>query len=289
MLRVPAQRWFNLSLWTLALYAMSAGCGKDAVTTSSSPSPQPAATAGAPSPTPNARNMASTSAWTTVEEFDFDWQKDTPAHFKLEQMSGERSRLTVQMRGQRDFILESDLGWVEYGSDYQPGEKFLRANKNLSSSKYALILPISAESNASRLVFLFGDEYASDTERLHVLALDASGSPKVIFDRNFHVTEFHDLDGDGVSEIAGQPCFSQGWGHDLLTYDPFHVYQVITPAEMPARLSLPLTREYNLKHYYGWAGPDCSEDLAVVLHPPKHGKPVIVKASEAEKMFEKKN
>jgi hypothetical protein len=73
-----------------------------------------------------------------------------------------------------------------------------------------------------------------------------------------------------------------------VTYDPLHVYKLETTPEPELKLSLPLTREYNLKHYYGWAGPECSEKLAVVLHPPGGGKPVIMKAKEAERLSEKK-
>jgi hypothetical protein len=53
-------------------------------------------------------------------------------------------------------------------------------------------------------------------------------------------------------------------------------------------LSLPLSKTYNLKYYYGWAGAQCSEDIAVVLHPPKGGKPRVMSTKEAEKLTEKK-
>lgn len=292
MIRESAQRFFSLSLWILALFCLATGCSKDTAKAPETTNSQPAASPRAASPVPNVPGAVSptpANEWVTVEEFDFNWQADTPAHFKLEQKSDDRSRLTIRMKGQRDFVLESADIWVEYAGNYQPEEKFPNANRNLSSSKYALILPVSSESQAPRLVFLFGGQYASDTERLRVIALDPTGSAKVVFDHNFHITEFHDLDGDGISEIAGQPCFSQGWGHDFLTYDPYQVHQIVSPAGTPAKLSLPLTKEYNLKHYYGWAGPDCSEELAIVLQPPGGGKPVIVKSKEAEKMFEKKN
>jgi hypothetical protein len=70
----------------------------------------------------------------------------------------------------------------------------------------------------------------------------------------------------------------------LLTYDPFNVYKLGAISATSATLSLPLSKSYNLKHYYGWAGVQCREDMAVVLHPPKGGKPIVMSTKEAERM-----
>jgi hypothetical protein len=40
-----------------------------------------------------------------------------------------------------------------------------------------------------------------------------------------------------------------------------------------------------MKNYYGWAGAECSDDLAIVRNPPSGGKPLIMKAKEAEKLM----
>jgi hypothetical protein len=64
------------------------------------------------------------------------------------------------------------------------------------------------------------------------------------------------------------------------------VYRLSNAPGENARLSIPLSKRYNLKHYYGWAGPKCSEDIAVVLHPPKGGKPIVVSAKEAQELTE---
>jgi hypothetical protein len=74
----------------------------------------------------------------------------------------------------------------------------------------------------------------------------------------------------------------------LLTYDPFNVYKLNAIPGAPAKLSLALSKSYNLKHYYGWAGPNCSEDFAVVLHPRGGSKPVVVPKERAERMEEAK-
>jgi hypothetical protein len=229
--------------------------------------------------------------WKTAEEFDFDWQGNgAPAHFKIEQSQEEQvARLTIRMKGQPDFVLNNnDDVWDEFKNDFTAEEKFLSKNKNLAPSRYAYALSPSTTGKLRPLLFLVTPQYASDPGNLFVLALDSSQRPKVILKTSLHILDFRDLDADGMAEIIGQPCFSQGWGHDFLTYDPFHVYRLQASAQPELTLSLPLTEKYNREHYYGWAGPDCSEDLAVVLHPPGGGKPVIVKSKEAEKMFTKK-
>ena len=228
--------------------------------------------------------------WSTAEEFDFDWQgTGAPAHFKIAQSEEEQvSRLTIRLKGQPDFVLDNDDVYDEFKNDFMPEEKFLSKSKNLATSKYAYALPPAHAGELRPLVFLVTPQYGSDPGNLLVLALDSSARPKLILKTTFHIQEFRDLDGDGVAEIAGQPCFSQSWGHDFLTYDPLHVYKLQTSPEAELKLSLPLTQEYNLKHYYGWAGPDCSEEQAGVLHPPGGGKPRIVQSEEAKKMFQKR-
>ncbi|HET8892351.1 MAG TPA: hypothetical protein VFQ41_25880 [Candidatus Angelobacter sp.] len=45
-----------------------------------------------------------------AEEFDFEWQGNgQPAHFKIEQSQDEQiSRLTISIKGQKDWVLEND-------------------------------------------------------------------------------------------------------------------------------------------------------------------------------------
>jgi hypothetical protein len=283
----------RLAACVLLSMAISA-CKKGGDSPPSAPtkSQSPEATQGTPSHAPNEQTATAAKEaveWTAVEEFDFDWSgKGAPAHFKLERHTGQQepSRLTIQIKGHKDFVLNNDDGWVEYETDFQPEEKFLKINKNLGTSRFVLFLRMT--NGLPPLAFLASMDYASDPERLHVIGLDDAGDPKLLFNQIFHLTELGDLDGDGTKEIAGQPCFSQSWSANLLTYDPLHVYKLETAPKPELKLSLPLSQDYNLKHYYGWAGPDCSEDLAVVLHPPGGGKPVIMKTEEAKKMLGKK-
>lgn len=226
--------------------------------------------------------------WAIAEEFDFDWQGSGQlAHFKIEQSQDEQtSRLTISIKGQKEWVLENDDVWEEFARDFLKEEDFLKKNRNLAASKYAFSLAPS--SSARPWIFLVTPQYGSDPGNLFVLALDSAGHPAIILKTTLHIKEFRDLDIDGVAEIAGQPCFSQSWSDNLLTYDPLHVYKLENTPKPELKLSLPLSKDYNMKHYYGWAGPDCSEDLAVVVHPPGGGKSVIMKTEEAKKMLGKK-
>ncbi|HET9839042.1 MAG TPA: hypothetical protein VFR84_12460 [Candidatus Angelobacter sp.] len=252
--------------------------------------PTPSAAQASPTPAATAKDRTKLKDWKTAEEFDFDWQgKGAPSHFKIEQSQEEQvGRLTIRSQGQPDFVLDHDDVWDEFKNDFTPEEKFLSRYRNLGPSKYAYILAPSNSGQMRPLIFMVTPQYGSDPGTLFVLGLDAASRPKVLLKTTFHITEFRDLDNDGVAEIAGQPCFSQGWGHDFLTYDPFHVYQLASAPQPEFKLALELTEKYNREHYYGWAGPDCSEELAVVLHPPGGGKPVIVKSEDAKKIFTKK-
>ena len=276
----------------LLTLTMSVRAGAQSTAPSQSPTPGNGPFLTAPPPIPSSKAARKkpelAKDWHVAEEFDFDWQgKSQPAHFKIEQSEEEQtSRLTISIKGQKGWVLENDDVWEEFARDFLKEEDFLRKNKNLAASKYVFSFALAP--SAKPLVFLVTPQYGSDPGNLFVLALDSSASPKIIFNKTFHIKEIRDLDGDGVAEIAGQPCFSQSWSSNLLTYDPLHVYKLETTPTPELKLSLPLSQDYNLKHYYGWAGPNCSEDLAVVLHPPGGGKPVIMKTEEAKKMLGKK-
>jgi len=279
----------GLSAITLAVALGIASCTSDSkAATPANPTASVAQASASPAASPQDRTKL--KDWATVEEFDFDWQGNgKPAHFKIEQSEEEQvARLTITIQGQQDFVLDNDDAWDQFKNDFTAEEDFLSKNKNLAASKYAYILSPSKSEGARPWIFLVTPEYGSDPGNLFVLGLDSSAHPKVMLKTTLHIKEFRDLDGDGVAEIAGLPCFSQSWNSNMLTYDPLHVYKLQTTPQPELKLSLPLSQEYNQKHYYGWAGPDCSEELAVVLHPPGGGKPVIMKTEEAKKLSGKK-
>lgn len=252
--------------------------------------------AAAPSDAPSAQATPSVTKtatkWKTVEEFDYAWRPgQASAHFKLELPEGyddpgDFTRIHIQVKGQPEFVLDNQDGWIAYNSQEQPSDVYAKlAKQNLAQSKYVLVLPDSPSASEPPLLFLRSWVYASDAERLHVIGFKPSGGPITLLNTELDLEAVVDLDSDGHPEIVGMPCMSQESGPGILTYDPHHVYKVPHPITEPAKLSVELSKAYNLKHYYGWAGPDCSEKLVVVLHPPSGGKPVIMDAAEAEKLM----
>jgi hypothetical protein len=194
---------------------------------------------------------------------------------------GDFTRMRIRVPGQSDFVLANKDGWVRFDSDESGLSKQLR-KANLIRSGYFLALKVGF---ARTLVFLIGYSYGSSYGSLDALAISKDGVVDVAFHRDeFNLMELRDLDGDGIAEVIGAPCLSQTWGDGLLTYDPFHVYKLTLQPKATAALSLPLSKDFNLKHYYGWAGPDCSEEIAVVLHPSNGGKPIVVPASRAPEL-----
>ncbi len=131
-----------------------------------------------------------------------------------------------------------------------------------------------------------GWAYASDPGSFHTLILSDGAAPReVLGSDTFLLTDVVDLDGDGVPEIVGKHSLSQAWGRCFTTYDPFAVYRLPSSSAATAERSLDLSERYNRSHYYGWVGPDASEDWAVVKCA--RGGPKIMKATEAERLFGK--
>lgn len=224
--------------------------------------------------------------WTQVSSFRFNWNQHTNAQITLEipypwSDPGDFTRIRIRVPGRKDFILTNKNGWVKYASEDASLPKALLA-KNLARSSHVLALKVAENRTA---LFLFGYAYASSPGSLDVLELSADNQPRVVLHRDeLGLQDVRDLDADNTAEVVGYPCLSQEFGNGLLTYDPFHVYKLGGHSGVAATLSLPLSKAYNLKHYYGWAGAQCREDVAVVLHPPKGKKPVIMSTKEAEKL-----
>ena len=195
--------------------------------------------------------------------------------------AGEFSRLRIQSSGLPEFVLTSDSGWTKY-RDFIP--LTLRSRlRNLVNSQYLYCTSVPFGKTDRTLLFVIGWPYASSPGSVHVIQLEGNRAPVVVFRKDeFEVSDLIDLDGDGKPEIVGRPCLSQEWGDHLLTYAPSHVY--ILQSGVPEVFSEALSRRYNSEHSYGWAGKDCSDKLAVVLHPPGGGKPRIMEARDAEKL-----
>jgi hypothetical protein len=230
-------------------------------------------------------------SWKTVSSFRYDWNhRGRLVKFTFDDHSedpGDFKRVRIQVPGRKEVVITNKTGWVKWRSESDWLRPDTLSAREDAKSDYALFLPVSP---GRSLLVLIGYGYASSPGSLHVLELTETDEPRlVLYKEELGLDHLVDLDGDGIKELVGYPCLSQVWGHDFLTYDPLHVYKLPPkPGIGNALLSLDLSKKYNLKHYYGWAGPDCSEDIAVVQHPPGGGKPVIMKANEAEKLFEGK-
>lgn len=230
--------------------------------------------------------------WKIVETFQFDWNDDgQPDTFILENPSdvqepGSFKRLRVKLSGQPDFTLESDDNWVPYGNGLNDGSGSF-GQKNLVNSQYALLLPMSTSNNKRALLFLMSLGVGSTPGKLQVLQIDDDGSPKVVFYKDeFDLVDFVDLDGDGYPEIVGKPCFEQMREDGFETYAPFQAYKTPRDGAPRATISVGMSGTYNRLHYYGWAGPDCSEELVIVKNPPAGGNPLIMKATDAAKFIQ---
>ena len=230
--------------------------------------------------------------WKPVETFQFDWNDDgVPDTFVLENSAdveepGSAKRLRVRLSGQPDFMLETEEAWVRYGTGINDGNGSF-AQQDLVNSQYALFLPMSTSNKKRALLFLMGQPVGSTPGRLQVLQIDDEGSPKVVFyDEQFDLVDFTDLDGDGYPEIVGKPCFEQLREDGTETYAPFQAYKTPRDGSPKATMSTGMSATYNRLHYYGWAGPECSEELVIVKNPPAGGNPLIMKASDVAKFMQ---
>jgi hypothetical protein len=234
--------------------------------------------------------------WKQVETVHFDWGgPGQAATFVLERPlqsdgPGDFTRLRIRTPGHHEFVLNDEEGLVNFRKENCSFPFAFCKRKNLVNSDYLLFLPVSEGRSA---LFVFGWAYASSPGSLHVIELNTDGTPyESLSKKEFDLYDLKDVDADGIPEIVGKDCMSQSWGGEggnaLSTYDPYSVYRLGKSQSGKTTYSLELSRQYNLKHYYGWAGPSCSEEYAVVLHPPGRKRPIIMKSKEAEKLFEKK-
>ncbi len=196
---------------------------------------------------------------------------------------GDFTRIRIRVPGQKEFVLQNKLGWVKYSSDVAEIDPKLRDAPKLVKSRF--VLGLNATKDGRMVLFLLGYSYASSPGSLDVIELSPSGQPRVVLHREeLGLVAFRDLDNDGIAEIVGRPCLSQEFGNGLVTYDPIHIYKLGSEPGTQVELSLPLSKSYNLEHYYGWVGPNCSENFAVVLHPPHGGRPFVTTTKKAEQL-----
>jgi len=232
---------------------------------------------------------AAQNRWERVSSFRFNWNRRSNIQVVLErpvrrEKIGDFTRIRILVPGEKPFVLKTDTSWENFHNDPANISRDILKTKNLVSSPY--VLAVNASGDPRTLLILFGSAFASSPGSLDVIELPPVGGPRVALHRDeLSLHSLTDLDSDGTAELVTAPCFSQAWGDNLLTYDPYNVYKLGQAPGDRAQVSLPLSKEYNLAHYYGWAGISCSEKLAVVLHPPGGGKPRILPSKEAEALM----
>lgn len=226
-----------------------------------------------------------------MEEFDYQWKADQPTtHFKLEIPEGYNDpgdfiRIHIQPQGHPDFILMNDDGWIEYNFGKGVEGFFKESQKrNLVQSKYVLILPATKNPDDPPLFLLRSWGYASNPDRLHIIGLQSSGDPLLVFNDLLYLEDLSDMDGDAAAEVIGLPCLIEGVGKGAGTYAPYQVYKIAFPIQKPAGLSIPLTEQYTKQKYDGWAGPKCSDAYIIIDPKDKTKKPLVVSKEAFEKM-----
>lgn len=227
--------------------------------------------------------------WKTVSTLRFDWNGKQGIQAIIEipvgwTDPGDFTRIRIQVPGEKQFVLKNDDGWVRFRSDTASTSTQTHRYNYPIHSDYVMAVNVA---DGRMILLLSGYSYASSPGSLDVIELPSSGAPRVVLHRKeLGVREVADINGDGKAELVAYPCLSQEFGNGLLTYDPFNVYQFGSVAGESAQISVPLSKQYNIAHYYGWAGVNCSEKLAVVLHPSGKKKPVIMRTEEAERLTE---
>jgi hypothetical protein len=143
------------------------------------------------------------------------------------------------------------------------------ARQNVVGSRYVYLASQLKDAGGNAMLIVLGRAYASDPGSIRVIGRDVRGAPALVLSLDtFEPADIVDLDGDGRAELVGNPSFSQSDGC-VKTYDPFAVYRL---AGTHFTYSLKLSKRYNLKHYYGWAGPGSSEKIGIVLNGRHKGE-----------------
>ena len=230
--------------------------------------------------------------WKLVDRVTYDWRGDSdPYEFVMSipdnhDAAGDYTQLRIIRGGHEIFRSVDPDGLAKVKEALLSPELVKASGRNLLSTGHLLMLPGLTGRSRFPLLMLFGWGYGSGPGSFHVVALDDDGLPKEILSlANFDLTGVIDLDHDGVPELVGRKCLAQEWGSHLLTYAPFLVYRFGATATSLMVLDTALSRAFNEDHAYGWAGSECNEDLAIVLHPPGGGKPRIMPAREAEALY----
>jgi hypothetical protein len=174
--------------------------------------------------------------------------------------SEDTPRLRIGGPAPRSMIIapEGGLVTVKVGLGARP---VMAANRLLS--RYVYATPRLTDLAGKPLLVVFGQAFVSDPGSIRVIGFDRAGDPRVLLSHEtFQLQRIVDLDRDGVAELVGPRSFSQSSTPCLWTYDPYAVFK-LAHASGRFEYSEPLSKAYNERHYFGWAGPNGSEAISV--------------------------
>lgn len=215
-----------------------------------------------------------------VEQSSFAWGPKGATYKIVVEGLEDLRRLSIVAPDGRTTLVRPDMGVAKMGEEfYRPGGL---DKDNLTRSTFAYMTRRLTGPGGAPLLMV--QEVAMDEEPggFWLYTLDDKGHPSLLqVIESFGLEEIADLAGDGEPDLAGEQSFSQQSGC-LRSYDPFVVYRFADRSHRRLVYSLSLSRTYNLKHYYGWAGPGPSEKIGIALCGKHKGQ--IVRGVEARRL-----
>jgi hypothetical protein len=219
--------------------------------------------------------------WHIADSSAFYWDDSTKQFIFLAELpkgwtdAGDFLRVRIKNHTGGDFKLENRDGWVKLNPKYS-------YSKSLFNDKHFILSPIRLDGSEKALI-LTGYGYASDASRLDIITL-YNGTPELTRTMDhFDILKIEDINHDSVNEVIGQKWLGEVYGKDNVfhSYCPYFVYRYSKNNDhWQFVFDLALTRDYNVKNYYGWRGTNPTEDY-VVVHPKDGSKPRIMKMKDA--------
>jgi hypothetical protein len=234
----------------------------------------------------------------TIESFSYDWNGDgKPYTFLLDKIEnwndpGDYHRLTIKIPGKKVFVLDDRYGLVKYSSYCRWSHQKIPAENLLATkSEYLVLATLGNTKKPVKLLFLFGYEYSSQPSMVHIIALDETGNPEIVFEGQLGIFGLTGMMKDGYAELIGYHGYSgytEHFGSNLMfeSYNPRYVYAVsLNDSKVKISFDTKLTEEYNTENYV-WKGLKHSKDLeGMVVVIPKNGKPELMNVNDAEKKY----
>lgn len=138
-----------------------------------------------------------------IEEYSFDIDNDNSKEAiiieKIKDWNdpGDFHRIRIKKGNGKEVQFFNAFGWVVIGN-YETQHVDGFSSNNLLNSKY-VILQNAGDGNL--LLFAFGYVYASQPGILSIINLSNKNEPKLIFNDNYYLFGFKDLNNDNIKEL----------------------------------------------------------------------------------------